>query len=47
MARDRSFKEQAEESKGSSGTRIWRKAAREEKKIIESEAAGAAATTES
>ena len=44
--RERSLKEQAEVRKGGASTRLDTKAAREEKKIVEREAAGAASITE-
>ena len=43
---ERSLKEQAEVRKGGASTRLDTKAAREEKKIVEREAAGAASITE-
>ena len=46
-ARERYLKEQTEARKGRDRTRIERKAAREQKKIIEREAINAAATTDS
>ena len=45
--RERSLKEQAEARKGRARTRLERKAAREAKKLMEREAAGAAAVPES
>ena len=47
MARERSFKEQAESRKGRDRTSLKKKDTREERKIIEREAADAVATTES
>ena len=47
MSRDRSFKEQAEARKGRDRKSLKKKDTREERKIIEREAAGAVATTES
>ena len=44
--RERSRKEQSESRNGRDSTRLERKAAREDKNIIEREAASAAATTE-
>ena len=47
MDRERSFKDQAEARKGRDRTSLRRKYTREERKIIEREAVGAVATTES